>query len=784
MSDSQLSSPAGNVITEELPSQIPTTASATDALNVAGTAAGFAGADSKVASALDAAAQATDIVQGLGDSPIDAALAAADPVSMLAGKAPAMPNPMNLAGGKLPTPANALNAAVKQALGSIRAEPSYLAQHPLAGKSVNDLAAKLPPFAPSLPSLDDFSSDLAAALNRLEQDTRLLRFYGPLAGDKKLFAESLRGESTLSEPYAYRLRLLAEDGNIALKEMLAKNVTMSVELQDESQHPINGYVSQFAYTHSDGGLAYYEAEIVPWLWYLNHRVNSRIYQDLSVIDVIQKVFDENYNGLASYELRLSGTYQPENYIVQYDESDFAFVSRLMEHYGLFYFFEHADTSHVMVITDDSCDNVFCPPQAAHPEVKFNAGSRTSEEDSVTRLTAERTFQSSQVALNTFDFKAPSSPMYVELPTVAQQGEVPKLEVYHGNPAFAYKTKSDGEQDARLRMEAIECRAKTFNGTSECRGLIAGHSFKLHKHFWFDGTDATDNDFLVTSVAVEAHNNLGRQTHADSYQNTFTCIRRKVPYRAQRLHQKPTMKGPQSATVVGPAGAEIHTDEFGRIKVQFPWDRYGRFDDRSSCWIRVSQPWAGKNWGTVAIPRIGQEVMIDFLEGDPDRPVCTGRLFNTEQPPPYNLPAGAHQMGFRSRSTPGGGGHCEIVIHDQAGEELINIHSQKDMVTTVQNNQQTIVNGPERMLAVTEGRYTAAVKQEIAVESETAHVHIKADTNATVGLSDDHLVMLDKESGTISLVVGQSSITMTKDGAISIDSKSVQINAPNGIFLNC
>jgi hypothetical protein len=225
-----------------------------------------------------------------------------------------------------------------------------------------------------------------------------------------------------------------------------------------------------------------------------------------------------------------------------------------------------------------------------------------------------------------------------------------------------------------------------------------------------------------------------------------------------------MPGPQTATVVGPKGLEIHTDPHGRIKVQFPWDRYGRHDERSSCWIRVSQPWAGAGWGTVAIPRIGQEVIIDYLEGDPDRPVCTGRLYNSAQPLPYALPGAAHVMGFKSRSTPGGGGYCEMVIHDRKGQELINIHSQKDMVTTVQHTQATVVNGPHQTNTVTNGFHVTKVKKRVELESQTEFIKLKAATG-------------------IVLEVGASRIEMEANGKITIRGLHVDVIGTSRIDLN-
>uniref|UniRef100_UPI00124DC5BE type VI secretion system tip protein TssI/VgrG n=1 Tax=Noviherbaspirillum aerium TaxID=2588497 RepID=UPI00124DC5BE len=412
----------------------------------------------------------------------------------------------------------------------------------------------------------------------------------------------------------------------------------------------------------------------------------------------------------------------------------------------------------------SCNAAFCPPHQHHAKVEFNGGHRTHRRGGITQLSAQRSLQSSRVALNTFDFKAPSAPQYVEQPTLARQGDVPQLEVFDGNPAFMYRNAGEGAREARQRMEVLEWQAKLFGGASDCRSLSPGRTFQLTEHHWFDGHDDSDADFLVVSVSIDARNNHADRGNAPVYANSFSCIRRKIPYRPRRQHKKPRMPGPQTATVVGPKGQEIHTDPHGRIKVQFPWDRYGRHDERSSCWIRVSQPWAGAGWGTVAIPRIGQEVVIDYLEGDPDRPLCTGRLYNSAQPLPYALPGAAHVMGFKSRSTPGGGGFCEMVIHDRKGRELINIHSQKDMVTTVQHTQATVVNGPHQTNTVTNGFQVTKVKKRVELESQTEFIHLKVATK-------------------IMLEVGASRIEMAANGKITIQGLHVDVIGAQRIDLN-
>ncbi|MFB9246396.1 type VI secretion system tip protein VgrG [Massilia antarctica] len=783
------------------------------AARLATSVAGAAGADPAALAAgntaLDTAAalQAGGGVAALAGAGAALAAQASPEVAKalaVAGQARAL---ADVAGAKLAAPAPLAAAPAAVAAPA----PLLIAEHPLAGQAVNDFAT---PEALFMPSPIDPSRSAppagepdavagagaaagGAAANFVD-GTRLLRFYSPLQGSRALLIESMSGAASLSEQYVFQLNLLSKNAAIDLKDLMGKNVSVGVQQADGSEHFINGYVNSFGFTHSDGGFAFYHAEIVPWFAYLKRRVNSRIFQDDTVLGVLDKIFKGDYSGLATYEVRTSQTYAPENYIVQYDETDEHFTSRLMEKYGLFYYFEHSASGHVMVISDDSRNSSFCPPQQAHAEVTFNGGNRTQDRDSVTAFTAERMLQSTKLALNTFDFKAPNSMQYVEQPTVSVQGDVPPMEIYDGNPAFSYKNKDDGKREARQRMEVLEWQAKIFHGASDCRGLVAGHSLKLLEHHWFDAADGTDNDFLVLSVQYNARNNYFQRGMSDVYRNTFSAIRRKIPYRPRRAHRPPQMPGPQTATVVGPKGTEIHTDAFGRIKVQFHWDRYGRRDERSSCWIRVSQPWAGQGWGTISIPRIGQEVIIDYLEGDPDRPVCTGRLFNADQPVPYALPDAAHMMGFKSRSTPGGGGFSEMVIHDAKGKELINIHSQKDMVTTVQNKQDNIVHGPSQTNTVSTGFHITTVKQHIETTSETAHIHQKANKNIELTAETEHIHLTGKTdieakaqtghvlvtaSTDITFQVGASKIVMKADGTIRLEGVHVDIVGSSRIDLN-
>ncbi|WP_313173376.1 type VI secretion system tip protein TssI/VgrG [Stenotrophomonas sp.] len=658
-------------------------------------------------------------------------------------------------------------------------------EHPLGGQAVQDFIRKPEFYAPPMARLREAFDEERGVL---EDKGRLLRLHAPLSGDKRLYASAMEGSSALSDLYCYRLQLLSRNAGIDLQEVMGNSFTVGIKLADGSEYPVNGYVTSFGFASTDGGLAVYSAELRPWLWYLGARINSRIFQDMSALDVLDVVF-KDYGGLPDYQVRVTRRPGAETYIVQYDESDLNFVSRLLERYGLFYYFEHRADGHRLVISDDSADSAFCPPQTGHAVVRYNAGDHVDAQDTLTALAAYRNFQPSAVALNTFKYADPYAVQYVEQPTVAHQGEVPKLTVYHGNPAYAYPDKKAGSRDAQHLMEAYEWQAKLFMAQSQCRGMQAGHTFQLSGHHWFESE--ADADFLVVGTQINARNNFNLDGNsagqADVYDNSLTMIRRKVPYRPVRHHAKPAMKGPQTATVVGPAGQEIHTDKLGRIKVQFPWDLEGKHDQSSSCWIRVSQPWAGRGWGTVSIPRIGQEVLIDYIEGDPDRPVCTGRLFNAQQTMPFDGPDGGTVMGFISNSTPGGGGQCRMTIRDTAGKELIDLYSQKDMNITVLDAETHVVDKGNRSVTLKTGDESKTLAQ--GGLSETIAKMRSTDANTvqvkTKGKTDSPGTQLYEASDQIKHAVGAGSVTMTKEmiklefgpSSIVISKKGIFIDGP-------
>lgn len=667
--------------------------------------------------------------------------------------------------------------------------------HVGAGTALSDFASSVP-MSHFVPSVADSAQAAGAAHDETD---RLLHLYSPLPQDKRLLVVSIEGAAALSEPGRYALTLSSPNPSIDHKDVLSKNLTVAVRLAGGDEHPINGYVARFGYSHDEGDLAVYEADLVPWLWFLGHRVNSRVYQNSTPLDVLRKVFAD-YGAMADYEFRIFGSLPEEVFLMQYDESDLHFVSRIMERYGLFYYFEHRRDGHTLVVCDDSTQRQGCPEQTHHPVVRHRAAGSAREEDALTRLSSSRTLQPSTVALSTYSYKQPSTPPYIELTSVADQGDAPRLEVYDGNPAYAYRDRADGEREARQRLETFEWQGKQFFARTECRGMTVGRTFCIADHPLLRDDDATRRQFLVVGLRLSARNDdrgAQSQENGHGYRNELVLIRRDIPYRPVRRHAKPLMRGPQTATVVGPVGEELYIDELGRITVQFHWDREGRHDENSSCKLRVAQPLGGRDFGMVAWPRVGQEVIIDWLNGDCDRPYCSGRLYNVEQMPPYPLPDGAHVMGLKTRSTPGGGGFCEVAIHDKQGEELISIHSQKDLATTVQNAMATVVNGPMQTNMVSEGFQTntvrkyiqlesldehiqATAKSDLALESREGLVSIKAKDNVQLQSSEANVVIEAKTN--LTLRASGHTIVIGPEG-ILIDGKMVKISGPAGIYLN-
>jgi type VI secretion system secreted protein VgrG len=516
------------------------------------------------------------------------------------------------------------------------------------------------------------------------QENRLIAIDTPLGKDVLLLA-GFRGTEGLSRLFSFELNILSENHNISFEDIIGKNVTISVVLADEDKRYFNGLISRFSQGRGGGEaggdprFSHYRAAMVPWPWLLTRTADSRIFQKLSVPDIVEKIFKEK--GFSDFKVKLHDSYEKRDYCVQYRETDFNFVLRLLEEEGIHYFFEHEDGKHTLVLADAPQENKSCPKQKT-ARYQISAGGWL-EEDVITGLEKMQEIRPGKYSLSDFNFEIPNTGLEVNVPSKQKLGPGER-EVYD-YPGL-YTRKAEGDRLAKIRMEEEEAQITKIAGSSNCRAFTSGYRFTLSD---FYRSDMNNKDYVLTSLEHEANQDWEKEAEL-SYVNHFTCISFDVPYRPPRLTPRPVLEGAQTAIVVGPAGEEIYTDEHGRVKVQFHWDREGKKNENSSCWIRVSQVCAGAGWGAIDIPRIGHEVIVDFLEGDPDRPIITGRVYNGNNKPPTGLPSAGMVSGMKSNSTPGGGGDNTIMLDDTKGKEKVTIHGQYNMDTAVGNDQSNTI----------------------------------------------------------------------------------------------
>jgi type VI secretion system secreted protein VgrG len=599
------------------------------------------------------------------------------------------------------------------------------------------------------------------------QNRRLFKLTMALKGGQELLLESFAGSEGLSTDFGFQLDLISDDASVKLKSAIGQPATIEIELATGGSRYINGHVLSFGSNGSDGGMSRYSAYIGSWLSLIAQRYDSRIYQDQTVEQVIRNVFGR-YEGLAKYEFRINRTLKPHSYITQYRESDSHFVMRLLEQEGLFFYFEHTADSHTLVIMDDS---TILTPLPEQPQVRFHTASVTENADSITQWSSARDFQAGKISTQTFDYRQPGNRIPVTMNSLNQQGDVPAYEIFDYMGQYTHGTPEDGELLVRNRIEALELKGKTFVGSSNCRAMRPGHTFELTQHYEHDAGSAEDRQFLLMSIEHRGSNNYTTGSQA-GYGNKLYCVRKKIKFRPQMDLLKPAISGPQTAIIVGPPGEEIFTDELGRVKVQFHWDRYGQFDDKSSCWVRVAQSGASGGFGSIQIPRVGDEVVVVFLDGNPDRPLVMGSLYNSQNTPPWSLPANKTQSGFLTRSMKGKGSNANFFrFEDKAGAEQVSLHAERDMDTDIEANELHTV-GANRTIKV-EGKHTETIKLEtsIAVKEGSYFVTVdKGEVKITAATS-------------ITLEVGSSKLVMKQDGTITLSGIVVDVEGKTIINLN-
>ncbi|EHL8755050.1 type VI secretion system tip protein VgrG [Salmonella enterica] len=583
-----------------------------------------------------------------------------------------------------------------------------------------------------------------------------------------LFA-SLDGGETLSELFSYVVQLKTPDtlnlgyvspaANLPLKPMVGKDLCVNIELDGGGKRHISGLVTAARVVGHEGRSVTYELRMEPWVKLLTHTSDYKAFQNKTVVDILDEV-------LAEYpypvEKRLVESYPVRTWQVQYGETDFDFLQRLMQEWGIYWWFEHSEDSHTLVLADAISAHKACPDS---PLVEWHQEGLKLDKEFIHTITANESLRTGQWVLDDFDFTKPRSLL---ANTVANPRETGHATYEHYEWPGDYFDKSEGEMLTRIRMEAQRSPGSRVLGGGNIRTLMTGYTFTLENY----PTAEVNQEYLLMQTLLFVQDNAqhsGQDQHF-TFSTRFELHPTREVFRPQRTVSKPHTKGPQSAIVTGPAGQEIWTDQYGRVKVQFGWDRYGKMDENSSCWIRVSYPWAGKGFGMIQIPRIGQEVLVDFKNGDPDLPIIVGRIYNQDTMPPWGLPGMASQSGIFSHSLYGGPTNGNMLrFDDKTGAEEVKFHAEKDLNTTVKNNE----------------THTVMVdRTKTIIKNETNS--IGEDRNTTVTKNDGLSVKLAQtiNIGTtyrldvgdqFTLRCGNAALVLHKDGSIEFCGKQLMLH---------
>jgi type VI secretion system secreted protein VgrG len=612
-------------------------------------------------------------------------------------------------------------------------------------------------------------------------------------GRDALILTRASGQERLGGLFEISLEFTRQSGELELDELLGTPATLGIHNAPDSRKGgvahsryFNGYFSRIAFAgYGAEGQALFHATLVPWLWFLTRTSDCRIFQQMSVPEIIEKVFRDA--GFEDFKKDLRGHYPPREFCVQYRETDFNFVSRLMECEGIYYHFEHDHGSHKLRL----CDDMVCHrPDPQHELIQFIGGAEARDRKGViTDWSFSRQVKPGKFAHNDFNFTTPTPDPNLRLLARASAPTPQKpqpFEIYDN--LGGYGTVADGNRYARLRMEELIADRETAQARTDLIGFKAGCKFKLQKH----PIAPQNREYLITAVnwsAAEGGYGSGSADGGDFFDCDFSCIPADCTFRPTRTTPLPKIEGPQTATVCGPPGEEIHVDNHARVKVQFHWDRYGKSDAGSSCWIRVSQPWAGGSFGGMAIPRIGHEVIVEFIEADPDRPIITGRVYNGKNMPhasnsgrdgkpgntkPSGISQAAMMTSFKSNSLGGSGGHNEITMNDAGGAETLFFKAQKDEIHNVGNDREdTVANNETRKVGVDRSREVGNNEKISVGNNETRKVGVdrsrEVGNNETVSVGSNRTVSVGANQ-TETVGASQSiTVAMMKTETVGINS---------------
>lgn len=571
----------------------------------------------------------------------------------------------------------------------------------------------------------------------------------PFSQDDLLLV-AMSGEEKISGPFLFHLQLTSKNDGLESAQILGKNICITITLPNGQAQYINGVVTRFSQGSKSERFTTYFAEVRPWFWLLTLQVDHQIFQNKTVPQIMEQVFSSL--GYSDYKNALTGTYQPREFCVQYGETTFNFLSRLMESEGIFYFFQHSDAGHTLVFTDNADAYMSLP---GIESIRFRqTGHEWQSVDAMIDGEIAQELVPGKYSSDDYNFETPST----ELLTVVS-GQSSSYSIYQYPGIF--QKKNEGESLANIRLTAFEVQQKLLRGKSMCSAFHAGCKFTLADHFNADA----NTSYILRSVTHDLHDEI--------YSNHFEAFPAAVIFRPLQQTPVPRIYGAQTALVVGKAGEEIWTDQYGRIKVKFHWDQSSAQDETSSCWIRVAQGWAGKQWGNIFLPRIGQEVVVSFLEGNPDRPIVTGCVYNAEQVVPYTLPDEQTKSTMKTNSSKGGQGSNEIRFEDKKGSEELFLQAQKDMnvtvlndqTITIQNNRTVTVSEKDEKLTVAKGNRTI----QVSTGNETHEV--KGTRDVTVTGKESHTNKADYDqsvSGNFTLKVS-GNLTLDVNGSITIKS---------------
>ena len=600
----------------------------------------------------------------------------------------------------------------------------------------------------------------------------------PDPGFKMTFAGMVVTEE-LGRPFEAYLDLTSTERKGELAVMLGCAATVTITQPGTAKRYFNGIIARATYTGVGSGSHRYRIELRPWIWLLSRRRDCRIFQNKSAWEIITTVFrDQGFTNFEDKRQSQSGSIVLE-YCVQFEETDLDFVTRLMEKYGIYYFSTHQDGQHSLVFADDP---------ASHSSIGKAIPYRLPQtelrrvEDHVWKWSADLMLQSGKVAFRDYNFLTPTADLTTKSvqPASHPHGD---YEVYdYPGP---YANVGDGQKVATVRMQELAARREILRGITNARAMATGYKFTLSEN-----PDTTQNrEYLVIATTTTFELSEGRADARGEVLDQFTCeltaIPGATPFRLDLQTPWPRMRGPQTARVVGKAGDEITTDQYSRIKVKFPWDRAAAQDDTASCWIRVAQSWAGIGWGGIAIPRVGHEVVVDFLDGNPDRPIVTGSVYHANNTVPYALADNKTRSTFKTNSSPGGGGFNELRFEDKKGDEEVFLQAQKDFNITVLHNQTSTIT-QDRTTTVQKGNDTLTVSEgnrAVTVTKGNESLTVSQGNRAvTVSQgNDDHTVSQGNRSATVSQ--GNESVTVSAGNhSLTVSAGSSTISAGQSITL--